>query len=100
MTCAHFNQIEVRMQAVTLPARPARCLWLPRYSLSAILIRHVSEPHCMSFSCSAPSPVPVLRMLVLVLALTVLAGCGQKGDLYRPGKTQKLAAHSAASSQV
>jgi predicted small lipoprotein YifL len=38
-------------------------------------------------------------MLLLALALTIVAGCGQKGDLYRPGKSQKLAANSEASSQ-
>ena len=54
----------------------------------------------MNLPFTAPSPVPALRMLLLVLALTVLAGCGQKGDLYRPGKTQSLAAISAVSSQV
>lgn len=46
------------------------------------------------------SPVPALRMLLLALSLALLTGCGQKGDLYRPGKTQKLATNSAASSQV
>ena len=101
MTCAHFNQIEVGMQAVTLRARPAPRLWLLRYSISAILMRHDSERHFMSPRLTAPTPVPALRMLlVLVLALTVLAGCGQKGDLYRPGKTQGLAAISEVSSQV
>lgn len=38
------------------------------------------------------SPMRPLALLLLVLAL--LAGCGQKGDLYRPGKTQKLAVHA------
>ncbi|MEK6573097.1 MAG: lipoprotein [Chloroflexota bacterium] len=38
-------------------------------------------------------------MLLLALALTVLAGCGQKGDLYRPGKTQKPATIAEASSR-
>ena len=54
----------------------------------------------MSHLRTATSPAPALRMMLLALALAVLAGCGQKGDLYRPGKSQKLAAISEASSQI
>jgi hypothetical protein len=61
-------------------------------------MRHVSEQHSMSLSWTAPGVVPALRMLMFALALTALAGCGQKGDLNRPDKSQKPAAFSAASS--
>jgi len=54
----------------------------------------------MSHLRTVTSPAPALRMLLLALALTVLAGCGQKGDLYRPGKSQKLAGISSDSSQI
>lgn len=54
----------------------------------------------MSSPWIASGPMPALRMLLLMLVLAVLAGCGQKGDLYRPGKSQKLAADFAASSPV
>jgi len=37
------------------------------------------------------------RSVALLLVLALLAGCGQKGDLYRPGKPQKLAAQSEVS---
>jgi predicted small lipoprotein YifL len=36
----------------------------------------------------------VLRTLLLALAVSLLAGCGQKGDLFRPGKPQQSAVHA------
>jgi len=54
----------------------------------------------MSLSWTASSIIPALRMLLLALALTMLAGCGQKGDLYRPGTSQKPAAISETLSQI
>lgn len=48
----------------------------------------------MSRSGSGNFPLLALRPLALLLLFALFAGCGQKGDLYRPGKTQKLAAHA------
>lgn len=36
----------------------------------------------------------VLRVLVLALVTALAAGCGQKGDLYRPAKPHKFAARA------
>ncbi|MBI1731138.1 MAG: lipoprotein [Gammaproteobacteria bacterium] len=45
---------------------------------------------------AAPQPAGrialIRRVLSLGLLLAVMAGCGQKGDLYRPDKQQKFAA--------
>ena len=78
----------------------AVALWLPRHSISAILLRHVSEQTFMSLPRTGFRPVPAPRMLLLALALAMLAGCGQKGDLYRPGKSEKIATYFAVLSQA
>lgn len=46
------------------------------------MFRHRHESHG-----THPARAPVVLLLVFLL----LGACGQKGDLYRPGKTQKLA---------
>lgn len=53
--------------------------------------RHGHDLHAM-----LPARTPVLLLLVVLL----LGACGQKGDLYRPGKSQKLAAHAEVSART
>jgi predicted small lipoprotein YifL len=38
------------------------------------------------------APVPFRRILCLLMLAVLAAGCGQKGDLYRPGKQSVSAA--------
>lgn len=40
-------------------------------------------------------PISALRMALLAVIFAVLTGCGQKGDLFRPGKPQKPATNFA-----